>query len=104
MSLKNRVRIGSAIDKKLYEEMELFKQGLKRARFTGQSQDGKVMIVCNGMEEIVSAHLYVDGIDQDLKKHLENSIEEAANDALNKVRESLRQKANEFTGGIGLDF
>jgi len=92
------------IAKKLHEEMELFKEALKKSRFIGQSQDGKVMIVCNGFEEIVSVHLYMEDIDPNLKKNLENSIEEAVNVALNKVRESLQHKANELTGGMGLDF
>lgn len=91
------------IAKKLQEEMELIKQSLKNARFTGQSPDGKVMVVCNGLEEIVSVHLYVENIDQALKKYLEDSVQEAVNAGLGNVRESLQQKANEFTGSMGLD-
>jgi len=88
---------------KLQEQMEHFKQNLRKARFTGQSQDGKVMIVSNGLEEIVSVHLYVENMDEELKNNLEISIEEAINATLTKVRQSIQQKANEITGGYEFD-
>ncbi|WP_422444583.1 YbaB/EbfC family nucleoid-associated protein [Thermoanaerobacterium sp. DL9XJH110] len=89
--------------KAFQEEIVRMKKNLEEARFTGESDDQKVVVETNGLEEIVNVTFYMDEISPDSKRILEQSIVQATNKALTEARKSLQQKTRDLTGGLNFE-
>ncbi|MGI6486656.1 MAG: YbaB/EbfC family nucleoid-associated protein [Tepidanaerobacteraceae bacterium] len=80
------------------------KKQLEDSRFTGESDDNKVLVVANGLEEIISISIYCDKLPYETRKNLEQAIVKAVNNALVKVRKALKQKTEDIAEGFNFPY
>lgn len=86
------------------EQMVDFRRYLEDTRFTGESDDKKVLVVANGLEEIISISIYSEKLPDDVRQDLEQTMTQAVNSALLKVRDCIKQKTHDLTGGFNFPY
>ncbi|AYO30967.1 MAG: YbaB/EbfC DNA-binding family [Thermoanaerobacteraceae bacterium] len=86
--------------KMFQDEIKHLKDELRNTHFTGESSDGKVIVTFNGLEELVDVNFYMEEMDPEVKKSLEQGTTQAVSRALIKVKDHLKQKFSD-TGMFG---
>ena len=85
---------------KLTEKIEERKKGLADDRIEGQAGDGRVKVVANGVQEIISIKIDKAAIDPNDTGMLEDLIAAAVNSALTASKNHMQRELGKVSGGI----
>src|SRR4051812_28206085 len=85
---------------KLTEKIEERKKQLVDDRCEGQAGDGRVKVVANGAQEVLSIKIDPKAIDPSDTSMLEDLIAAAVNSALAASRDHMQRELGKVSGGI----
>jgi hypothetical protein len=85
---------------KLTEKIEERKKGLADDRLEAQAGDGRVKVVANGIQEILSIKIDKAAIDPNDTGMLEDLIAAAVNSALTASKNHMQRELGKVSGGI----
>lgn len=86
---------------KMQAEMERLQEEAAGRRVEGSAGGGMVTAVANGRGELVSVRIDPEAAAED-REMLQDLVVAAANDALRKARDLMRQEMGRLVGGLGL--
>jgi len=87
---------------KMQGEMKKVKEEIAKEKITGSSGGGMVEVTVNGKFELIDMHIekrVLEGKDVEM---LEDLIVSAVNNGMSKMRELIKQKVTQFTGGLNI--
>ena len=87
---------------KLTEKIEQRKKELAEETLQGQSGDGRVVVVVNGLQEVRTIKLSKDVVDTSELAMLEDLLTAAVNAALGASRAHMQQDLAKVSGGLNL--
>jgi len=85
---------------KLTEKIEERKKGLADDRLEGQAGDGRVKVVVNGVQEVVSIKIDPKALDPNDPSMVEDLIAAAVNSALTASRGHMQKELAKISGGV----
>lgn len=85
---------------RIKEEMEKFQQRLGQITAEGDAGGGMVKVRVNGRMEIISCQLGDDALSD--REMLEDLIQSAVNQAIDRVRQQTADEAGKMASGLGL--
>jgi len=86
----------------IQEKMTEVQSRLKEIQVTGSAGGDMIQVEINGHLEILKVHISEEAVDPRDIVMLEDLIQAALSDALNKAKERIRQEMLSVTGGINL--
>ncbi len=84
--------------KELRDQAKQMKEMLEKESVVGEGGGGKVSIVMNGNQEVLSTSVDSVLLKTDSKEALEHYLREAINDAIKKVQRVMAQKMQNMQG------
>jgi len=88
--------------KDLRSQAKTMQNALAEEKAEGSAAWGKVKIVMNGNQEVLSISIDPELVKQESKDKLESAIKEATNDAIKKVQRIMAKKMQDMGGLSGL--
>ncbi len=88
--------------KNLKEEAERMQQRLEQTVLEGDAGAGMVKVRMNGRMVVLGYTISPEALALNDREMLEDLITAATNQALEKVRQTMREETSKLTGGIGL--
>ena len=85
---------------KLTEKIEERKKSLADDKLEGQAGDGRVKVVVNGVQEVLSIKIDPKAIDPNDTSMVEDLIAAAVNSALTASRTHMQQELAKVSGGV----
>ena len=86
----------------LKANLDELKETLGNERIEASSGGGMVTVIMTGKQEIISIKIDPEIIDKEDPEMLETLVQAAANEAIRKVQELVKDKMTDLTGGIDI--
>ncbi len=87
--------------KKMQKEMEEAQQRLNESTFEGSANNDLVVVVLNGEKQVQRVTIKEEIVDPDDKEMIEDLVQIAMNDALDKVDAETEKVMGKYTKGLG---
>lgn len=87
--------------KKMQKEMEEAQQRLNETTFEGSANNDLVVVVLNGEKQVQRVTIKEEIVDPDDKEMIEDLVQIAMNDALDKVDAETEKVMGKYTKGLG---
>lgn len=88
--------------KRMQQKMEKMQAEIAEREVEGTAGGGMVKVVANGAQQIVSVEIEKDVVDKDEVEMLQDLFVAAANQALERASEMMKEEMGKLTGGMGL--
>ncbi|RLK62762.1 YbaB/EbfC family nucleoid-associated protein [Atopobacter sp. AH10] len=87
---------------KMQKQLVKEQEELNKTEFVGQSQSDLVQVTMNGKHEVVKVALKQEAVDPEDLGMLEDLIQMAVNDAVEKVQKANEQRMGKYTKGLNI--
>ncbi|EKU93335.1 DNA-binding protein, YbaB/EbfC family [Alloiococcus otitis] len=87
--------------KKMQKEMEEAQTKLNESQFTGSANNDLVQVTLNGEKKVQAVTIKEEIVDPEDKEIIEDLVQLAMNDALDKVDQETERVMGKYTKGLG---
>lgn len=87
---------------KMQKQLVKEQEELNQTEFIGQAQSGLVEVTMNGKHEVIKVALKEEAVDPEDIGMLEDLIQMAVNDAVEKVQKANEQRMGKYTKGLNI--